>query len=42
MFGDLMSSGSKDIFKMHHVSCTNTHHDMTDLVNRGMVKNEKT
>ena len=23
---------------MHPVSCTNTHHDVTDLVNHGMVK----
>ena len=29
-------------FKMYHVSCTNTHHDVTDLVNHGMVKNIKT
>ena len=28
--------------KMHLVSCTNTHHDITDLVNHGMVKNTKT
>ena len=27
---------------MHHVSCTNTHHDVTDLVNHQMVKNTKT
>ena len=27
---------------MHPVSCTNTHHDVTDLVNHGMVKNTKT
>ena len=27
---------------MHLVSCTNTHHDITDLVNHGMVKNTKT
>ena len=27
---------------MHPVSCTNTHHDVTDLVNNGMVKNTKT
>ena len=24
--------------KMHPVSCKNTHHDVTDLVNRGMIK----
>ena len=34
-FGDLMSC-------VHPVSCTNTHHDVTDLVNHGMVKNTKT
>ena len=28
--------------KMHHVSCTNTHPDVTDLVNHEMVKNTKT
>ena len=27
---------------MHLVSCTNTHHDVTDLVGLGMVKNTKT
>ena len=27
---------------MHLVSCTNTHHDIKDLVNHEMVKNEKT
>ena len=27
---------------MHPVSCTNTHHDVTDLVNHGMAKNTKT
>ena len=26
---------------MHFVSCTNTHHDVTDLVNYGMAKNIK-
>ena len=26
---------------MHLVSCTNTHRDVTDLVNHGMVKNAK-
>ena len=24
---------------MYHVSCTNTHHDVIDLPNHGMVKN---
>ena len=38
-FGNLMSCGLKDIFK--NVSCTNIHHDITDLVNHGMVKNTK-
>ena len=28
--------------KMHLVSCTNTHGDVTDLLNHGMVKNTKT
>ena len=28
--------------KMHSVSCTNTHHDVIDLTNHGMVKNKKT
>ena len=28
--------------KMHPVSCTNTHHDVTYFVNHGMVKNTKT
>ena len=27
---------------MHPVSCTNTHHDVTDLTNLGLVKNTKT
>ena len=40
--GDLLSCGLKDILKMHPVSCTNTHHDVTDFVNHGMVKNTKT
>ena len=26
---------------MHPVLCTNTHHDVTDLVNLGIVKNTK-
>ena len=43
MFGDLMSCGSKIYSKIiHPVSCTNTHHDVTDLINHGMVKNLKT
>ena len=37
-FGDFMICGSK----MHFIPCTNTHRDVTDLVNHGMVKNTKT
>ena len=36
-FGDLTGCDSEDIFKNH-----NTHYDVTDLVNHGMVKNTKT
>ena len=32
----------KTYSKMHLVSCSNTHRDVTDLVNHGMVKNAKT
>ena len=32
----------KIYLKMHPVSCSDTHHDVTDLVNHGMVKNRKT
>ena len=39
-YGDLMSCGSKDIFK--NISYTNSYHDFTDLVNHEMVKNTKT
>ena len=38
---DLMSCGSKDVFKKASHALTDTHHDVTDLVNRGMVKNTK-
>ena len=42
-FGDFIICGSKDIFKnAPYLICTNTHHDVTDLVNHGMVKNTKT
>ena len=34
-FGNLMSCGSRNIIKMHPVSCAGTH-DVTDLVNHGM------
>ena len=27
---------------MHPISCTNTHHDVTDLVSYGIVENTKT
>ena len=39
-FGDVMTCGSKDIFKNtpYLISCTNTHHSITDLLNHGMVK----
>ena len=33
-----MSCGSKDILKMHPVLCTNTHYDVTDFKNHGMVE----
>ena len=36
-----MSCGSKDS-KMHLLSCINTHCEVTDLVNHGMIKNTKT
>ena len=29
------------IKKMHPILCTNTRHDVTDLLNHGMVKNTK-
>ena len=35
--------GAQKIYsKMHLILCTNTHCDVTDLVNHGMVKNTKT
>ena len=37
-FGDLISCGSKDIFKTHPVSCANTHHGVTDLISHWMVE----
>ena len=36
-FRDLLSCGSKDIFK--NATCTNSHLDVTDIVNHGVVKN---
>ena len=41
-FGDFMSCGSKDIFRNAPCLMTNTHHDITDLVNHGIVENTKT
>ena len=41
-FGVLMSCGSKYISKNAPLSCTNTDHDVTDLVNHRMFKNTKT
>ena len=41
MFGELVGCGSKIHSKMHPVSCTNTHHVVTGLVNHVMVKNKK-
>ena len=41
MFGDFMSCGSKDIFKNASALCTNTHHEVTDLVNHGWLKIQK-
>ena len=38
----LMSCVQKIYSKMHPVSCNNTHHGVTDLVNHGMVKNTRT
>ena len=37
-----MRCGSKEYSKMYLVSCTNTHLDVTIMVNHGMVKNTKT
>ena len=41
-FRELMGCGPKDIFKKPDVSCINTHDDVTDLVNHGIIKNTKT
>ena len=40
-FGDFELWFKTYIQKMHPVSCTNTHHDVTDLVNHEMVENTK-
>ena len=40
-FAGLMSCSSRDMLKNAPVSCSNTHHDVIDLVNQGMVKNTK-
>ena len=34
--------GDSRITNLEFQSCTNTHHDVTDLKNHGMVKNTKT
>ena len=41
MFGTLMSCGSKDMLKRYIVSCTNTHHDITDLAKHQLVEDTK-
>ena len=41
-FGVLMSSCSEDLFNMHPVSFTNTHHDVAGFVNHRIVKNPNT
>ena len=38
----LMSFDLKIYSKIHPVSCTNVHHDVTDLVNQGMANKTKT
>ena len=40
-FGDLIVVVQMIYWKIHPVSCTNTHHDATGLVHHGMVKNTK-
>ena len=42
MFGGQWVMAQKIYSKMYPVSCTNTYHDVRDLVNHGMVKNTKT
>ena len=39
--GNLMSCGQKIYSKLHPESCTNTHYDVTNLVNHRMFKNTK-
>ena len=41
-FGDIVNCGSEDIFKNASCLMHNTHHDVKDLVNHGIVKNTKT
>ena len=41
-FGDLWVVVQEIYSKRHLASCTNSHHDVTDLVNHGMVKTTKT
>ena len=41
-FDDITFQAAEKIYlKMHPVSCTNTHDEVADLVNHGMVKNIK-
>ena len=40
-FGDLISLVQKIYWKMHPVSCANTHQHVIDLVNHGMIKIQK-
>ena len=42
IYGHSMSCDSKDLIKMHPISCTNTPHDFTDMVNLEMVRKTKT
>ena len=41
-FGRLIVAVHKIYSKMHPVSCTNTHHDVGDLINDGIVENSNT
>ena len=42
MFGGLRVTVRKIYSKMHPVSCTNTHHDVTDLIKHGIFENTET
>ena len=41
MYCPLIGSVSKDMFKSKSKVCTDSYHDLTDLVNHGMVENAK-